>query len=179
MQRARPPQLTVTLGDRPCSLGDRSVPEAGGWEKRSCQRRGSCQSTSRWRWLPRTEKKKMPAADLSGCHCGCRWWWGRDCHFLPGLRGLTCLASRIAGVRLEGGMRSGASASRCGPQGADADARRSSPSRVREVRGNRLGAQGAPPPPRAPRLSSRRTLCSDLRPFPTPSPLPWQLSRSP
>lgn len=22
------------------------------------------------------KKKKMPAADLSGCHCGCRWWWG-------------------------------------------------------------------------------------------------------
>lgn len=36
--------------------------------------------------LASEDGKKMPAADLSGCHCGCRWWWGReeeDLSFFP------------------------------------------------------------------------------------------------
>lgn len=35
------------------------------------------------------DRKKMPAANLSGCHCGCRWW-GRDFAIFP----LSCGASR-------------------------------------------------------------------------------------
>lgn len=53
------------------------------------------QGASRWRWL-RGQKKKMPAANLSGCHCGCRWW-GRDSPSLRGLRNLTCLSPTQSG----------------------------------------------------------------------------------
>lgn len=51
------------------------------------------------------DRKKMPAANLSGCHCGCRWW-GRDCHPPPGLQSLTCLGPTQSRVRFGAG---------CGP----------------------------------------------------------------
>lgn len=130
----------------------------------------------------RGRKNKMPAANLSGCHCGCRWW-GRDLPSSPWAAEPHVPESRMVQSEVSsGGMRSGADT--CPGLDPGRRCRPSSPSPIPfGVTSSRLGGSsrssvGATPTPCLSGLRKDR-LCSDLRPHPTPPSLPWQLPRGP
>lgn len=113
----------------------------------------------------------MPAANLSGCHCGCRWW-GRDLPSSPSAAEPHVPESRMVQSEVSsGGMRSGADT--CPGLDPGRRCRPSSPSPIPfgvtswRLGGSSRSSVGATPTPCLSGLRKDR-LCSDLRPHPLP-----------
>lgn len=121
---------------------------------------------------PEDRKKKMPAANLSGCHCGCRWW-GRDLPSSPWAAEPHVPESRIVQSEVWGGMRSGAHTCPGSDPGRRCRLVPALPLPLLSVSFSRLGdsSRSSVRATPTPSLSGPRKdrLCSDLRPYPTPS----------